>query len=282
MGFNHSGTRLLMHAAKQGLDFSSVLTIGRQGLHLSKDALNANLREFGFVENAETVLNEGKGYAESFLKNIGAKNVQSLDASDYESADIIQDMNQPIPDNLKNKFSTVIDGGSLEHVFNFPVAIKNCMEMIQPGGYYIGITPCNNLFGHGFYQFSPELYFRVFSKENGFEMLDVIFYQDRKHSSWYSVKDPNEVKSRVILSNSYPSYLFIMAKRVEVKNIFSTTPQQSDYQNISWKDKGNTSQIVNNQKKGSVSKKIAAIRSRISMMFIETGDAFPNFFKKIK
>ena len=69
---------------------------------------------------------------------------------------------------LKNKYTLVIDGGCLEHIFNFPVAIKNCMEMLQEGGHFIGITPANNLMGHGFYQFSPELYFRIFSKENGF------------------------------------------------------------------------------------------------------------------
>jgi hypothetical protein len=30
------------------------------------------------------------------------------------------------------------------------------------------VTPANNQMGHGFYQFSPELFFRVFSQENGY------------------------------------------------------------------------------------------------------------------
>src|SRR5438477_418150 len=78
------------------------------------------------------------------------------------------DMNEPIPDKFKETYTAVLDGGSLEHVFNFPVAIKNCMEMVKVGGHYLAITPANNFFGHGFYQFSPELYFTVLSKENGF------------------------------------------------------------------------------------------------------------------
>ena len=77
-------------------------------------------------------------------------------------------MNLPIGDDLKRKFSVVIDGGTLEHVFNFPVAIKNCMQMLDVGGHFFVHTMANNFMGHGFYQFSPELFYRVFSPENGF------------------------------------------------------------------------------------------------------------------
>lgn len=66
--------------------------------------------------------------------------VDSIDISDYENATIEQDMNQPIPEHLKLQYDTVIDRGSLEHIFNFPVSIKNCMSLIKPGGFYIGIT----------------------------------------------------------------------------------------------------------------------------------------------
>jgi len=42
-------------------------------------------------------------------------------------------MSQPIDTIHKNKYDLVFDGGTLEHVFNFPVAIKNCMEMVKVG-----------------------------------------------------------------------------------------------------------------------------------------------------
>ncbi len=283
MGFNHSGTRLLCYAKTKGVDFAKTLTIGRQGLHLDETSLQNNLNEFGFNSlSAHDIITKEKGYAEPFLKALGALDAHSLDASDYESATIIQDMNKPMSDEHKEKYSLVIDGGSLEHVFNFPVAVKNCMNLVKTGGHYIGITPTNNLFGHGFYQFSPELYFRVFSKENGFEMQQVIFYQDKKNSAWYDVKDPNEVKSRVILSNNHPSYLFIIAKKIANVEIFSTTPQQSDYQHISWVDKGNMSQINNNQKKLSFGKKISIVFKRFTSLFNDFGDGDPNHFTKIK
>lgn len=53
-------------------------------------------------------------------------------------------MNLPVPEVHKDSYTAVLDGGSLEHIFNFPVAIKNCMEMLKVDGQYLGITPVNN------------------------------------------------------------------------------------------------------------------------------------------
>jgi 2-polyprenyl-3-methyl-5-hydroxy-6-metoxy-1,4-benzoquinol methylase len=57
----------------------------------------------------------------------------------------------------------VFDGGTLEHIFDYPTAIKNCMKMVKPGGHLLLTTPANNWFGHGFYQFSPELFYSFVS-----------------------------------------------------------------------------------------------------------------------
>lgn len=104
--------------------------------------------------------------------------------------------------------------------------------MVRVGGHYVGITPANNFMGHGFYQFSPELYFSVFSGVNGYELINVIAFEDEPLAKWFSVKSPTSVKRRVSLINSVPVYLFVIAKRIESIAIFTTTPQQSDYVSI--------------------------------------------------
>ena len=100
--------------------------------------------------------------------------------SSYQNASVLHDMNVPIPATLCERFSTVIDGASLEHVFNFPCAVANCiLQMVRVDGHFLGINPANNMVrGHGFYQLSPELYFRVFQPNNGFRMERVIVFQD--------------------------------------------------------------------------------------------------------
>src|SRR5262249_26462815 len=154
--------------------------------------------------------------------------------SSFEGASVIHDINLPIPDELKGRFSVVIDGGTLEHVFNFPQALKNAMEMVAVHGHFLAVTPSNNWMGHGFYQFSPELFFRAFSDENGFK-IENMFICGWLRGRWYRVSDPKVIGQRVELINNYPMFLLVQAKRLYKADIFATAPQQSDYV-ASWTD----------------------------------------------
>lgn len=233
MGIEQNSARLLVFAKRQGASFERSAMLGRQQLLLSERQMQRAFRMFGeeisMDEIKDGLLKDKSRYAEPFFRRLGAETVDSFDNSDFEQATHLHDFNQPIPDELKNRYTVLFDGGCIEHVFNFPVAIKNCMEMLQVGGHFISSTPANNLFGHGFYQFSPELLYRVFSKENGFEVTAMIAAEDFKRPKWYAVKDPDVVRSRVILSNSMPVYLHVIAKKIAEVPIFSKSPQQSDY-----------------------------------------------------
>jgi hypothetical protein len=236
MGLDVNGVQSLMLARNLGADFSRTLMIGRQAMNLSTAELTKCLETFGYSSSEDAirgvlVQKDGSGpYAEEFLRRFcGAEAVDSLDNSEYEGATVIHDLNYEIANDFKQQYSVVLDGGSLEHVFNFPVAIKSCMEMVSVGGHYIGITPTNNFMGHGFYQFSPELWFNVFSESNGFEIAIVIAYEDDPEAEWYVVENPAAIRSRVTLINDNPVYLLIVAKRIANSRPFLTMPFQSDY-----------------------------------------------------
>jgi len=106
--------------------------------------------------------------------------------------------------------------------------------MVETGGHYLGITPANNFMGHGFYQFSPELYFRVFSEVNGFRIDHVTIFEDVPGAQWVQLTDPDILGKRVEMVNSKPAYLLVQAMKTANKPVFSTTPQQSDY-SAAWK-----------------------------------------------
>jgi hypothetical protein len=237
MGLDVNGTRFLLYAKTQGVCFGKTAMIGRQKLNLDVRSLRQNLLEFGYVVTkgeVERLLTENNGYAEPFLKMLGASAISSFDASDYENATHIHDLNLPIDENLKNRFTVVLDGGTLEHIFNFPVAIKNCMEMVEVGGHFIGMTPANNFCGHGFYQFSPELFFRIFSAKNAFKLVRMVLFEETHRKQWFDVTDPEAIKERVTLVNARPTYLSIIAEKVRSAPIFGANPQQSDYATL-WK-----------------------------------------------
>lgn len=232
MGFDTNGVKFLLTARSAGVSFERPAMIGRQKMHLFPQALSSLLGQFGFEDSesaAQRVLEENDRFAEPFLRLLGATDVASFDASDYESATCIQDMNETIPEKYKGKYSVVIDGGSLEHIFNIPVAMKNCMQMVEVGGYYLAMTPANNFMGHGFYQFSPELYFRVFSPGNGFITEQILIHEDFPDAPWVKVPDPDVLGKRVQMVNSKPAYLLVQARKISDVNIFETVPQQSDY-----------------------------------------------------
>lgn len=239
MGIINETAVFMCQARSDGVSFRKTLTLGRQNLYVDDKTLKNLAREFNIGKPA--LLEYKSLYSEEFLRQfLIAEEITSLDYSDYEGADINHDMNLPIPEHLEEKYDVIIDGGTLEHVFNFPVAISNCMRMVKSGGRLFIFTPTNNQMGHGYYQFGPELFFRTFCASNGFKierMIAVEFkYMSTEFGSFkqqYEVKDPDQVRARVTLGNSYPVGLMIQAKKTSHKSrLFEQYPQQSDYQMI--------------------------------------------------
>lgn len=232
MGLDIHGLKLLILAKGRGVRFDRVLTFGRIELAVSPETAAARLQEAG-LPSAEVAALGAAGpapwFAEPVFRALGATEVLSLDASDYQSASLVHDMNQPVPDAWKQGFDVLFDGGSIEHVFNFPVAIRNCMELVREGGALFIHTAANNCMGHGFYQFSPELFYRVFSAANGYAVERMILHGSGPYGSWYDVADPAAIRSRVELISFMPTQMLLHARRTAVVPIFARTPQQSDY-----------------------------------------------------
>ena len=124
----------------------------------------------------------------------------------------------------------------LEHVFNFPIAIGNLMRMLKVGGFMYLTVPANNLCGHGFYQFSPELMFRIFTPDNGFDLKRVMLAEASFPGTElapargvYEVADPARIGSRVELLSRRPAMLMVEARKISSAELFRPPPQQSDY-----------------------------------------------------
>jgi hypothetical protein len=174
------------------------------------------------------------GFAEPLFEHLGAEEICSVDASDFEGATYAHDFNTPLPPSLSGRFSAVIDGGSLEHIFDFPTAVKNSMQMVDADGHLLCISPVNNAPGHGFYQFSPELFFRVLSPENGFVVERMLLAEVRPRAKWYRVVDPAVVGRRIEFTTRHQAYLYVQARRLRDRPVLAQPPVQSDYE-LRWK-----------------------------------------------
>jgi SAM-dependent methyltransferase len=230
MAIDYNGALLLADVVRKGISLNNVITVGHLDLLLSP-ATPEDIYQRAGMNNTSLRCSgdQDSRFADGFLKGLGATRVTPLDASAYEGAALLHDLNTPLPDGYKNSCDTLIDGGSLEHIFNAPMALQNYIDFVRPGGHIIIFTAANNQFGHGFYQFSPEIFFRLFTAQNGMEVRWVIVYEMTRNSPMYQVLDPAIVGFRSELVTSLPTYLFVVAKKNATLPPSSSWPQQADY-----------------------------------------------------
>jgi hypothetical protein len=219
MGIDFHALNFLRYAkSKKG--FGDTLTIGRQELHVNAVKLRGVLKLApDYKQHA---------YCEELLLGyFGSTSVDSIDNSSYENATYIHDMNAPLPETLFGKYDTIIDAGTTEHVYNAPQALKNYSLMCKPGGRIIHILPANNFSGHGFWQFSPELFFSLYSDKNGYRDTEVFVSDFTDQWQWYQIQAPKDGKRVDILS---AAELSVMVVTTLARPDFShASVQQSDY-----------------------------------------------------
>lgn len=267
MAITNNEAKFLFYCTTLDVAFDSTLTLGRLKFYGDREYILSLAKQQGLAAQEFIFKDE---YAEPLFMLMGADAIDSIDISDYQHANILHDLNKPVPSALHGRYTAVVDAGTMEHIFNFPVAIKNCMEALKTGGHYIGIIPVNNSMGHGFYQFSPELYYNVFSSQNGFEIIKMIITtadHNGDFGDWYEVTNPAVVGERVTLTNNNPTFLLVVARKNNIQEIFATHPQQSDYVRA-WATSSvvdNDSPAANEVNKKSILRKIVPVSVRTSI-----------------
>ena len=119
---------------------------------------------------------ENNTNAQTIFRLLGAAKVSVCDISEYENPDFLIDLNNPINSNLANKFDVIFDCGTLEHIFDVPTALWNLVSMLKTNGVLYLAVPASNSIDHGFYSFSPGLFFDYFNA-NGFEVLSCYLFE---------------------------------------------------------------------------------------------------------
>lgn len=213
MGLDLSSIHFLRFASKFG-PFGRVATLGRQGLHLSRKELKkvANGKAYG-------------AFCEQFLiDHFGATTVESFDNSDYEQATHILDLNSPT--DIANRYDTVIDAGTMEHVYNAPQGLKTTSQLCAEGGQILHMLPANNFCGHGFWQFSPELFFSLYSPANGYQDTRVFLVDVGESKFWYQVTEPTNGRWDDMIS---ARALYVYVRTRKIGPVSHEQVQQSQY-----------------------------------------------------
>ena len=122
----------------------SILTIGRQTVHITPYLLNLFLTQQGLkppspdkVKLDASTTNARMGPFiddRTFFGSFSSATLHALDHSDFEGADIIHNLNDPIPPELENRFDFIYNGSCLDNVWDPGVTMRNMSRMLKPGG----------------------------------------------------------------------------------------------------------------------------------------------------
>jgi SAM-dependent methyltransferase len=148
----------------------TVLQLGRQGVAMNSFKILDVLNHFGIKSSIDLNLEDRDVNDIVLFKSLGFDPVESIDFDNYEKPTYTHDFNYPIPESFHGKYDAIYDGGTTEHVFNFPESLRNIYKMLKVGGIIMHASPSNDYVDHGFYAFSPTVFYDYY-RANGFEII---------------------------------------------------------------------------------------------------------------
>ncbi len=134
----------------------------------------------------------------------------SLDVLDIRESfgvtDLV-DLNTPLPDKYKNRYTVVVDPGTSEHIFNVAQALKSAAEAVVVGGYVYHMVPLA-YWNHGYWNFSPVTFTQFYGEENGFEVVRL--------EAWYGnrIIPVEPIRKFKIDNNGFKLNLLCIAQKV--------------------------------------------------------------------
>jgi SAM-dependent methyltransferase len=155
------------------------LALGVQDVNMTHEGIASALREVGvepveipaadrrYTVSQQVSREQSYAHVADLFYMVGYTEVDTLDFSDAEGADILHDLNTEIPEELAGRYDLIYDGGVIEHVLDINQGLRNCCQLLRPGGCILHSVP---LFGwHTMCHFNiqPSLFFE-FYLANGF------------------------------------------------------------------------------------------------------------------
>jgi hypothetical protein len=132
-----------------------VLVLGRQTTFFTPEQARKIIHQCGYTPNAAASANarydagtmlgglsgnraDGRTIEDrNFFELLDIRDLHFLDQDGYEGADILCDINGPVPERYRDRYDCIIDGGIFDNIFNPAQAIINIHDMLRPGGRFI-------------------------------------------------------------------------------------------------------------------------------------------------
>lgn len=226
-----------------------VVLVGRQSVYLAPAGILQLLGELG-VDTGTTVASDIELDREThnrlrvfdghptisdraLFRLLGVPAVLALDHSDYEGADIIHDLSKPLPWRLRRRADFIVDGSTLDNVFDPAQVIRNLAQMLRPGGRLLTTNMFSN--HHDPYAVLPPLWFLDYFVANGFadcKVYVVVYVNDERHIAdaftinLASLLDPSGCVSA--FTSPYMMATLVLAEKARTSTV-KRSPSQQHY-----------------------------------------------------
>ncbi len=182
MGIYYRVGRLILQHHKKNQIKGHVLLIGRQSIFFTYEEAKKMIVQEGLAvrENVpeeidhNTIGTEQRNWITDrcFFNLFTDAKISALDVSNYEGAEIIQDLNAPLQDHLFGLFDFIFNGSCLDNLFDVGTAIKNISKLLSPGGTVFHMehgSPVQS----AYMMFSPAVFFDYYAI-NCYEKCNVL------------------------------------------------------------------------------------------------------------
>lgn len=246
MGLGPRIVEILVREARYRPLTGCTVLIGRQSIYLSPAATLAMLRANGIpialpehdIEIDRSTLNRSSAFPEhdlikdtALMRLLGADTVLALDHSDYEGAELVHDLNTPLPSHLHNIADFIVDGSTLDNVFNPALALSNLAAMLRPGGRVLTVNALQLVAtGNPYVMMSPAWYLDYFTN-NAFADCKTYISVATTPGNVFTINldvlaDP--AKTINPFKSLYPSGVAVLAEKA-AHSTSDVIPVQGDY-----------------------------------------------------
>ena len=239
MGIDFTALETILLSLQNVKNKSNLLTLSRQQIHVGNRTLMNNF----VVRHMD--------YCENLFKSFGFVSIDSIDNSSYENATIVHNLNLPYQG--EKKYDYIYDGGTTEHIFNVPQVFENIINLLEINGIFCSVTVNNNFSGHGFYQFSPELYLSMFTADYGMEIQCMYLAKvGTGVNDWIQIGQHSKDISRITtkFKDNTEVYIIVIAKKISDKrlSLLTNPPNQFSYEKIDWNKEKKLADLIDNSR----------------------------------
>lgn len=180
---------------------------------------------FGSTRFGNKVYNHPK---EIFKERYGIYSYTDFDMNN--EAMVYLDLTIPLSDNYNEKYNTIVDSGTIEHIFDQKAAFTNFYSMCTIGGHIIHIQGIRNIWNHSFYAYSPYTFWKI-AQSNGYIIKHTAFIYTMdaiKRACTEEFQDMKYISGRENPFLDYPLELAFVIVMEKTSNKAFITPSDID------------------------------------------------------